>query len=32
MAGMLIDKPRRQEDRPDRDRLGLRFERFEKVA
>lgn len=28
IAGTLIDLPRRVEDRPDRDRLALRFEEF----
>jgi putative restriction endonuclease len=28
IAGTLIDLPRRIEDRPDRDRLALRFEEF----
>jgi putative restriction endonuclease len=32
IAGALIDKPRRLEDRPDRDRLALRFEQFKKAA
>ena len=30
IAGKLIDRPRRLEDRPDRDRLALRFEQFKK--
>jgi hypothetical protein len=30
--GTLIEMPRRIEDRPDRDRLPLRFEQFKKVA
>jgi len=28
IAGTLIDRPRRREDRPDRDRLAIRFEQF----
>jgi putative restriction endonuclease len=28
IGGTLIDRPRRLEDRPDRDRLALRFEQF----
>jgi putative restriction endonuclease len=32
IAGTLIDRPRRVEDRPDRDRLALRFEEFKKAA
>lgn len=32
IAGMLIDRPRRLEDRPDRDRLAVRFEEFKKSA
>jgi putative restriction endonuclease len=32
IAGTLIDRPRRLEDRPDRDRLALRFEEFKKSA
>jgi putative restriction endonuclease len=32
IAGTLIDRPRRLEDRPDRDRLALRFELFRKAA
>ena len=32
IAGTLIDRPRRSEDRPDRDRLALRFEQFKKSA
>jgi putative restriction endonuclease len=32
IAGTLIDRPRRLEDRPDRDRLALRFEQFKKAA
>jgi hypothetical protein len=28
IVGKLIDKPRRLEDRPDRDRLAIRFEQF----
>jgi putative restriction endonuclease len=32
IAGNLIDRPRRLEDRPDRDRLALRFEQFKKSA
>ena len=30
IAGKLIDRPRRLEDRPDRDRLALRLEQFKK--
>jgi putative restriction endonuclease len=30
IAGTLIDRPRRREDRPDRDRLAIRFEQFER--
>jgi putative restriction endonuclease len=32
IAGTLIDRPRRLEDRPDRDRLAIRFEQFKKAA
>jgi hypothetical protein len=32
IAGILIDRPRRLEDRPDRDRLVLRFEKYRKAA
>ena len=32
IAGTLIDRPRRREDRPDRDRLAIRFEQFKKAA
>jgi len=32
IAGTLIDRARRLEDRPDRDRLALRFEQFKKAA
>jgi putative restriction endonuclease len=32
IAGTLIGRPRRLEDRPDRDRLALRFEEFKKSA
>jgi putative restriction endonuclease len=32
IAGTLIDRPRRLEDRPDRDRLALRFDQFKKGA
>jgi putative restriction endonuclease len=32
IAGTLIDRPRRFEDRPDRDRLALRFEQFRRAA
>ncbi len=32
MAGQLIQPPRRSEDRPDRDRLTVRFEQFKKTA
>jgi putative restriction endonuclease len=31
-AGQLIRSPRREVDRPDRDRLAQRFEEFKKVA
>jgi putative restriction endonuclease len=31
-AGMQIRSPRRQEDRPDQDRLAARFEQFKRVA
>jgi len=30
IAGTLIELPRRSEDRPDRDRLALRFEEFKR--
>jgi putative restriction endonuclease len=32
IAGTLIDRPRRLEDRPDRDRLAIRFEEFRRSA
>ena len=32
IAGSLIDRPRRLEDRPDRERLVLRFEEFKRSA
>ena len=32
IAGTLIDRPGRSEDRPDRERLALRFERFKNVS
>jgi putative restriction endonuclease len=32
IAGTLIELPRRSEDRPDRDRLAMRFELFKKSA
>jgi len=32
IAGTLIDRPRRLEDRPDRERLALRFSEFKKAA
>ena len=32
IAGTLIGRPRRLEDRPDPDRLALRFEQFKKAA
>jgi putative restriction endonuclease len=32
IARTLIDRPRRLENRPDRDRLALRFEQFKKAA
>ncbi len=32
IAGTLIDTPRRPEDRPDRNRLALRFEQFKQAA
>jgi putative restriction endonuclease len=32
IAGKLIDRPNRIEDRPDGDRLTLRFEQFKKAA
>ena len=32
IAGTLIDRPRRSEDRPDRDRLAIRFEQFSTAA
>jgi putative restriction endonuclease len=31
IAGTLIDRPRRLEDRPDRERLAVRFEQFRKI-
>ena len=32
IAGTLIDRPRRAEDRPNRDRLARRFEEFKNAA
>ena len=32
IAGTLIDRPRRLEDLPDRNRLAIRFEQFKKAA
>ena len=32
IAGLVIQSPRRSEDRPDRERLALRFEQFKKSA
>ena len=32
IAGTLIDRPRRLEDLPDRNRLALQFEQFKKSA
>jgi putative restriction endonuclease len=32
IAGTLIDRPNRIEDRPDSDRLAIRFEQFKKAA
>jgi putative restriction endonuclease len=32
IAGQMVQFPRRNEDRPDRDRLALRFEDFKKAA
>jgi len=32
IAGTLIDRPRRFEDRPDRDRLAIRFEQFRRAT
>jgi len=32
IAGTLIDRPRRHEDRPDRERLAQRFEEFRRLA
>jgi hypothetical protein len=32
IGGTLIDRPNRIEDRPDRDRLAIRFERFKKAV
>jgi putative restriction endonuclease len=32
IARQVIELPRRSEDRPDRDRLALRFEEFKKSA
>jgi putative restriction endonuclease len=32
VAGTLIDRPRRNEDLPDRDRLAIRFEQFKGSA
>jgi putative restriction endonuclease len=32
IVGHMIDRPRRNEDRPDRDRLAIRFEQYKKAA
>jgi putative restriction endonuclease len=32
IAGEMIQIPRRSEDRPDRNRLAIRFERYQKAA
>jgi len=32
IAGTLIDRPNRNQDRPDHDRLAIRFEQFKKAA
>jgi putative restriction endonuclease len=32
IAGTMIDRPNRIEDRPDRYRLAIRFEQFKKAA
>jgi putative restriction endonuclease len=32
IVGQVIDRPRRNEDLPDRDRLAIRFEQFKKSA
>jgi putative restriction endonuclease len=32
IAGLLINRPKRAEDRPDRDRSALRFEEFKRSA
>jgi len=32
IAGALIERPRRSEDSPDRDRLAIRFEQFRTAA
>jgi putative restriction endonuclease len=32
IVGQVIELPRRSEDRPDRDRLAIRFEQFKKAA
>jgi putative restriction endonuclease len=32
IVGQVIDRPRRPQDRPDRERLALRFEEFKKAA
>src|ERR1700740_3732915 len=32
IVGQVIQLPRRSEDRPDRDRLGLRFEQFNEIG
>jgi putative restriction endonuclease len=32
IAGTLIQMPRRSEDRPDRDRLAVRFEQFKRTV
>ena len=32
IVGQVIDRPRRNQDRPDRDRLAIRFEQFRRAA
>ena len=32
IVGQVIELPRRSQDRPDRDRLALRFEEFKRLA
>jgi hypothetical protein len=32
IAGQVIQPPRRSVDRPDRERLAIRFEQFKKAA